>query len=256
MQVDATQQHRDTAGVFIVFEGGDGTGKSTQSRLLAEHLRSAGYRVETTREPGGTAVSEALRGIVLDPAFAPMDPVTEALIYAAARSAHVNDRIIPWLEAGAVVISDRFLDSSLAYQGAGRGLGLETVASINAPAARGLEPDLTIVLTMPVADSRARQGQRGTSDRIEAEPDEFHGTLMEEFERIAALDPQRYLVIDARASIEDIAQQINAAVAPLIERVPLTARTEQAEQAPAARPAAGSASNPAPDAVTDAGGSA
>ena len=101
MQVDATQQHRDTAGVFIVFEGGDGTGKSTQSRLLAEHLRSAGYRVETTREPGGTAVSEALRGIVLDPAFTPMDPVTEALIYAAARSAHVNDRIIPWLEAGA-----------------------------------------------------------------------------------------------------------------------------------------------------------
>ncbi|MCT1685892.1 dTMP kinase [Pseudoglutamicibacter cumminsii] len=223
MQGDSTQQPRNLSGVFIVFEGGDGTGKSTQARLLAESLRSAGLRVETTREPGGTPVSEALRGIVLDPTYAPMDPITEALIYAAARSAHVNDKILPWLRDGAVVISDRFLDSSLAYQGAGRGLGLETVAEINAPAVRGLKPDLTIVLTMPVADSRARQGERGTSDRIEAESDEFHGTLMEEFERIAALDPQRYLVIDARASIEDIAQQIYAAAAPLLDGMPRSA---------------------------------
>ena len=192
MQGDSTQQPRNLSGVFIVFEGGDGTGKSTQVRLLAESLRSAGLRVETTREPG----------------------------YAAARSAHVNDKILPWLRDGAVVISDRFLDSSLAYQGAGRGLGLETVAGINAPAVRGLKPDLTIVLTMPVADSRARQGERGTSDRIEAESDEFHGTLMEEFERIAELDPQRYLVIDARAGIEDIAKQIYATVSPLLDGVP------------------------------------
>src|SRR5690606_27957661 len=138
-------------GVFIAFEGGDGSGKSTQARLLVQWLRTGGHEVVQTREPGGTDVGERLRALVLDPQYAPIDPVTEALLFAAARSAHVRQLVRPALAAGSVVVTDRYVDSSVAYQGAGRGLGTGTVAELNEWATDGLHPDLTVLLDVDTA---------------------------------------------------------------------------------------------------------
>lgn len=201
-------------GAFIVLEGGDGSGKSTQLRLLAERLRAAGRDVVVTREPGGTGVGERLRELVLDPAHAPIDPVTEALLFAAARSAHVRQAIEPALEAGRTVVSDRYVDSSAAYQGAGRRLGLETVARLNDWATGGLTPDLTVVLDVDpdtaVSRRRARNRSSGAAgpDRMESEPADFHTRIRQAFLARAAQAPQRYLVLDAARPVQELAAAI------------------------------------------------
>jgi dTMP kinase len=208
-------------GLFIAFEGGDGSGKSTQARLLAERLRSAGRDVLLTREPGGTDVGERLRSLVLDPANAPIDPVTEALIFAASRSAHVRQLIGPALAAGRTVVTDRYVDSSVAYQGAGRDLGPDAVAEVNEWATGGLHPDLTILLDVDTGTAAARRAARDRAsggpgpDRLESEPEDFHQRIRHAFADRAAAAPQRYLVLDAGRPVAELAAEVLARVEAL-----------------------------------------
>jgi dTMP kinase len=206
-------------GLFLVFEGGDGSGKSTQARQVAAAVRDRGIEVVLTREPGGTAIAEELRSLVLDPAHAPVDARTEALLYATARSSHVHRVILPALQRGAVVVCDRFVDSSLAYQGVGRGLGIGAVARLNAFGTEGLLPDLTVVLDAPAELGRARRGERqGAEDRLEAEPDSFHESVRGVFLDLAAKDPQRYLVLDASLPADRLTADVLAYVEPRLPR--------------------------------------
>ncbi|WP_183511936.1 dTMP kinase [Paeniglutamicibacter cryotolerans] len=203
-------------GRFIVFEGGDGAGKSTQARLLADFLRGAGREVLPTREPGGTEIGERLRSLVLDHGQGAVDARTEALIFAAARAAHVQQVIVPALEAGNIVISDRYVDSSIAYQGVGRGLGTGDVACINEWATGGLLPDLTVLLDVSATAGRARRtAGEAAEDRMESEPDDFHMRIRAAFAALAAAAPERYLVLDAGAPIAELATSIHARVAGL-----------------------------------------
>ncbi|OMH37573.1 dTMP kinase [Tersicoccus sp. Bi-70] len=203
-------------GVFVAFEGGDGAGKSTQVRLLADRLTDAGHAVLTTREPGGTPVGERLRDLVLEHGDAVVDARTEALIFAAARAAHVEQVIRPTLAAGRTVITDRFVDSSIAYQGAGRGLGTDDVAGINAWATGGLQPDVTVLLDVDPAAGRDRRAGRAPEDRMESEPDAFHTVIRQTFLHRAAADPDRYLVLDATAPVTAIAEHVADAVLRLV----------------------------------------
>ncbi|KWR69559.1 thymidylate kinase [Arthrobacter sp. W1] len=209
-----------TRGLFIVFEGGDGAGKSTQVALAKQWLESRGAKVATTREPGGTQISEELRSLVLDHGHGDIDARTEALIYSAARAAHVQQVISPALEAGTHIICDRFVDSSLAYQGMGRELGIDAVASINDFATGGLKPDATIILDISAEQGRARRiaasGGVEQSDRLESEPDDFHERIRNAFLDLAAREPQRYLVLDATASVEQLHQWVVQHLAGLL----------------------------------------
>ena len=186
-------------GLFVVFEGGDGAGKSTQVGLLVDALRAEGHDTLRTREPGGTPLGERVRELVLDPAHGPVDARAEALLFAAARAAHVAQLIRPALAAGRTVVCDRLADSSAAYQGAGRGLGLDRVAELNAWATAGLVPDLTVLLDVPAGTGRTRREARdGTAgDRLETEPDAFHDANRAAFLELAGRAPERYLVLDA-----------------------------------------------------------
>jgi dTMP kinase len=210
-------------GLFIAFEGGDGSGKSTQAKMLAERLRADGGDVLLTREPGGTGVGERLRSLVLDPGNAPIDPVTEALIFAASRSAHVRQLIEPALAAGRTVVTDRYVDSSVAYQGAGRDLGPDTIADLNAWATGGLHPDLTVLLDVDTRTASARRAARdrasgGTGpDRMESEPEQFHQSIRWAFTARAEAAPDRYLVLDAGRPVEELAAEVLARVTALQE---------------------------------------
>ncbi|GGM72394.1 hypothetical protein GCM10010106_18450 [Thermopolyspora flexuosa] len=190
-------------GVFIAFEGGEGSGKTTQARMLAIWLRDQGYDVEQTREPGATKVGMRLRAILLDAAHQGLSARAETMLYAADRAEHVEKVIRPALERGAIVVSDRYVDSSLAYQGAGRALDQQDVARINEWATGGLVPDLTIVVDVPPEVGLARFAS--PADRIEAEPLEFHERVRREFRALAAADPDRYLVVDGTQTPEEIA---------------------------------------------------
>jgi len=181
-------------GMFIAFEGGEGSGKTTQSRLLAIWLRDQGFDVVQTREPGSTKVGMRLRAILLDAVHQGLSARSEALLYAADRAEHVEKVIRPALYRGAMVISDRYVDSSLAYQGAGRALDAEDVTMINNWATGGLVPDLTVLIDTPPSVGLARLG--GAADRIESEPLEFHERVRREFRALAAAEPDRYLVVD------------------------------------------------------------
>lgn len=194
-------------GLFIAFEGGDGAGKSTQSRLLSEALRGRGMVVVQTREPGGTEIGEKLRSLVLDHGHGEIDPRTEALMYAAARAAHVEQLIRPALARGEAVITDRYIDSSVAYQGIGRGLGTQEIRDLNAWATDSLWPDFTVVLDVDPAEGRARRAPGG-EDRLESEPDSFHAQVRNAYLEAAAAAPERYLVIDARQDVPVIAARI------------------------------------------------
>lgn len=216
-----TQHNPKTAGRFIVFEGGDGAGKSTQAALLADALRKSGHQVLQTREPGGTEIGEKLRSLVLDHGQGTVDARTEALMYAAARAAHVEQVIRPALESGTMVICDRFVDSSLAYQGVGRALGEEPVRSINDFATGGLRPDLTVLLDVTPSSGRSRRtvgadGQPVAEDRLESEPDEFHSRIREAFLGFAQREPANYLVLDAASSIQELAEAISTALQLLL----------------------------------------
>jgi dTMP kinase len=202
-----------TAARFIVFEGGEGAGKSTQSRALADYLEARGHRVRRTREPGGTPAAEAVRAILLDPDNAGLDDRAEALLFAAARGDHAARVIRPALDAGEIVISDRYLDSSVAYQGVARALGAERVADLSLWATGGLVPDLTIVLDVDPALGLARVVG---PDRLEAEPVEWHERVRQAFLDIAARTPDRYLVLDGSRPAEDLAVEIAAVVSALV----------------------------------------
>ncbi|CAB5000740.1 MAG: dTMP kinase [Actinobacteria bacterium] len=197
------------SGRFIAFEGGEGAGKSTQAAALAAHLREQGREVVVTREPGGAPAAEAIREILLDHRFAGLSARAETLLFAAARAEHVERTIRPGLERGAVVITDRYLDSSIAYQGISRALGIDVVEEISLWATESLLPDLTIVLD--VAPS-VGLGRAGKPDRMEAEPLDFHLRVRQGFLDLAARQPERYLVIAADAERDDIARRVAAAV--------------------------------------------
>lgn len=198
---------------FIVFEGGEGAGKSTQSSALADYLHARGHRVRRTREPGGTPAAEAIRAVLLDPANAGLDDRAEALLFAAARGDHAARVIRPALDAGEIVVCDRYLDSSVAYQGIARGLGAQRVADLSLWATGGLIPDLTIVLDVDPALGLARVVG---PDRLEAEPLEWHQRVRQGFLDIAAESPDRYLVLDASRPAEDLAVQIATVVSDLV----------------------------------------
>jgi dTMP kinase len=210
-------------GLFIAFEGGDGAGKSTQVRLLAEWLRAQGADVLTTREPGGTSTGRSIRALLLDPSTS-LTPRAEALLYAADRADHVASLVDPALRAGSVVITDRYVDSSLAYQGAGRELARDEVRRLSTWATGGLVPDLTVVLDLPADVGLRRAG--GTPDRLEAEPLAFHERVREGFLALADRDPGRYLVVDAELPPEQVAAAVRVRVAPLLSRIVLSALAE------------------------------
>ncbi len=200
-------------GLFISFEGGDGAGKTTQLSLLADWLRSShGREVITTREPGGTDLGRTLRHALLH--GDDVDPRTEALLFAADRAHHVATLIRPALERGAVVLTDRYLDSSVAYQAAGRELGGQEVEQLSLWGTGGLLPARTVLLDLPVDALAARLGQE--TDRMERAGADFHKRTRQAFLERAAADPHRFVVLDASGSREDLAAQIRAAVQPLV----------------------------------------
>jgi len=198
-----------TDGLFISFEGGEGSGKSTQSKLLKEWFENEGKSVVLTREPGGTDLGKNLRKILLDNDTGDISPRSEALLYAADRAHHVYSLIRPALERGDVVITDRYFDSSIAYQGAGRILSPNEVARINRWATESLFPTLTIILDQPadIGLSRIR-----SADRLESESIDFHNRVRQEFLQLAAVDPERYAVIDARKPVIEIHQEITSRI--------------------------------------------
>jgi dTMP kinase len=193
------------SGVFISFEGGEGSGKSTQTQLLKTFLEGKGEKVLLSREPGGTPLGKKLRDILLDNQTGNISPRSEALMYAADRAHHVYSLIRPALAAGEIVITDRYLDSSVAYQGAGRILQPSEVARISRWATENLAPNLTIVMDIPAEIGLARLQ---SLDRLEAEPLAFHERIRQEFLNIASSDPERYFVVDATQDKEVIHEQI------------------------------------------------
>jgi dTMP kinase len=200
-------------GCFVALEGGEGAGKSTQARLLREWLESDGYDVVLTHEPGDTEVGAKLRQIVLDPATGDISHRTEALLYAADKAEHVDRVVRPALDRGAVVITDRYVDSTLAYQGAGRDLADGEVEHVARWATADLRPHLTVVLDLEPQHGLTRFDER---DRIEAETVEFHERVREMFLQLAAAAPEHYLVVDARLPVDEVAAQIQARLRPLL----------------------------------------
>jgi dTMP kinase len=202
-------------GLFITLEGGDGSGKSTQSALLTGWLTAAGHTVVVTREPGGTSLGLELRDIVLH-RRGEIAPRAEALLYAADRAHHVATLVRPALDRGDIVVQDRYIDSSVAYQGAGRVLDGSEVRDVSTWASEGLLPDLTILLDLPAADGRDRMATRTKYDRLEAEESDFHERVRAGYLGLAAAEPERFLVLDARDAVETIAAGIRARVELLL----------------------------------------
>jgi len=204
-------------GRFIAFEGGEGAGKSTQSRLLAETLRERGLEVVVTREPGGTPGAEAIRDLLLDPDSEGWNARAEALLFAAARADHVARLIRPALERGAWVVCDRFLDSSRAYQGGGSGLVDADILALHRIGSDGLLPDLTLLMEAPDGEIEARLARRdgGETDRIGGREAEFHRRVRGAFVRLADAEPERFTRIDGSGAVEDTRAAILAAVEPL-----------------------------------------
>ncbi|GAB3479671.1 dTMP kinase [Nocardiopsis coralliicola] len=201
-------------GTFIVLEGGEGAGKSTQVGQLSVWLRDEGFEVVTTREPGSTRLGMRLRALLLDREHTGMSHRAETLLYAADRADHVNEVILPALRRGAIVLSDRYVDSTLAYQGAGRDLPVGEIARINEWATDGLVPALTVLLDLSAEDGLGRLG--GTTDRIESESRDFHDRVRRGFRDLADRDPARYLVVDANGSQEQITREIQRRIRPLL----------------------------------------
>ena len=204
-------------GIFITMEGPDGAGKTTQIEALSTYLREQGYEVLITREPGGTAISEAIRGILLDPEHKEMKSSTELLLYAAARAQLVAEVIGPAVDAGKAVISDRFVDSSVVYQGIARGLGVETVYEVNRPAIGKYMPDVTILLDLPAEIGIARKKDQAELDRMEQESLDFHRKVAEGYRQLAARDPKRIQAIDATLPIDVICDMIKDKVYSAIQ---------------------------------------
>jgi dTMP kinase len=203
-----------SAGFFITFEGIEGSGKTTQIVQLAEHLKAARRAVTVTREPGGTNIGAAIRAILLDPGFSEMDYHTEVLLYAADRAQHVAEVIRPALARGDIVISDRYIDSSIAYQHYGRGLPLDLIIDVNEHAVQGLKPSLTILIDVPTAVGLKRATEIET-DRIERESVDFHDRVAAGFVALAADEPERWRVIDGTRSIDEVHSDVVAAISAI-----------------------------------------
>jgi len=197
------------AGLFIAFEGGEGVGKSTQEAILGAYLEQQGHTVVRTREPGGTPAAEVIRDLVLSHEYTGLNPRSEALLFAAARGDHVERIIRPALDRGNIVICDRYIDSSVAYQGYARDLGADRVRNLSLWATNNLIPDLTVVLTIDPEISLARVTNH---DRLESEPIEYHRAVSQAFFDLAAQEPSRYLVLDASSDIDSIALAIQQRV--------------------------------------------
>jgi len=207
------------AGAFITFEGIDGCGKSTQLRLLASELRVRGVDVETTREPGGTPLGQKLRAVLLD-VKEQVDPLTELLVFAADRAQHVRRLLLPALAANKIVLSDRYADATVAYQGSGRGFKPEVIREIVQLATDGLTPDLTLLFDLSVPESAVRTRRRVKakhSDRLDREHAEFHERVRNAYLEIANANPHRVRVIDARGSVHETQQLVMDIVLPFLE---------------------------------------
>jgi len=206
-------------GTFITFEGIDGSGKSTQLRLLGSFLRLSGCDVLLTREPGGTPVGLRLRGALLD-AQEEVDPLTELLVFAADRAQHVRRVLRPTLASGRVVLSDRYADATVAYQGAGRGFSPELIAEIVQLATEGLKPDLTLLFDLTVQESTNRTTRRSIvknkRDRLDIENADFHSRVREAYLRIAAAEPERVKIIDTSGAVEETHGQVKDIVVPFL----------------------------------------
>jgi len=203
-------------GYFISIEGSDGSGKSTQIDLLEEYLKSLGIKATFLREPGGTKISEKIRDIILDLKNTEMCDITEMLLYAAARAQLVSEVIQPLVEKGEIVICDRFVDSSYAYQSFARGLELQDVKMVNNLAIRGLLPDMTLFFDISPEDAIARRLNATPGDRLELEPAQFHKDVHRGYIALAEESPDRIKVIDAKKSIEDVAQEVRGLVNNLL----------------------------------------
>ena len=200
-------------GLFISFEGLDGSGKTTQMRRLAKRLRARGHVVLETVEPGGTEIGGKIRQVLLDAANQELSPIAELLLYFASRAQNVDERIGPALRRGEIVLADRFTDSTLVYQGCGRGLGAETVLALDRIACRGLKPDLTLLVDIDVETSLARARARNAAQpagetRMDEQSLEFHRKVYEAYQALAAGEPERIRRIDGRAAIEEIERAI------------------------------------------------
>lgn len=194
--------------MFIAFEGGEGSGKSTALKKISQKLQDDGYEIVLTREPGGTKISEEIRNIILDKANTEMDPKTEALLYAASRRQHVVEKIIPSLKEGKIVITDRYLDSSLAYQGAARGLGIDEIYQMNQFATEGLVPDLTILFDLSPEEGLERISVNANREvnRLDVEQLSFHDKVRNGFHELVKRFPERFFVIDASLSPDEVAE--------------------------------------------------
>jgi len=209
-------------GLFITFEGPDGSGKTTQSKLLAERLRREGFQVLETVEPGGTRIGQQIRGILLNAANQELRPTAELLLMFAARAQNVDEAILPALEQGKIVVCDRFTDSSIAYQGAGRGLGTDTVLAIDRIACRGLVPDLTLCIDIDTeaglerAHSRNRIQVEKSESRLDEQSLEFHQKARAAYHELARKEPQRFHLIDGGGTPEAVAEKVWNEVAPVV----------------------------------------
>jgi dTMP kinase len=215
------------AGVFITFEGIDGCGKSTQLRLLAGELRARGLEVVTTREPGGTTLGQKLRAALLD-VREQVDPLTELLVFAADRAQHVRTLLRPALSANKIVMSDRYADATVAYQGAGRGFKPELISEIIQLATEGLTPDLTLLFDLTVPESAVRTRRRNAkkhSDRLDREHHEFHERVRAAYLEIARANPGRVRLIDARGSVQETHQLVMDTVLPFLKSKGLSAKS-------------------------------
>ncbi len=206
-------------GTFITFEGIDGSGKSTQLRLLSSFLRVSGCEVVVTREPGGTPLGLRLRAALLD-AQEQVDPLTELLVFAADRAQHVRRLLRPALESGRIVLSDRYADATVAYQGSGRGFAPELISEIVALATEGLKPDLTLLFDLPVDESTTRTGRRSDNqmvDRLDAEDAAFHTRVRNAYLQIAAAEPERVHVINTSGPVDETHAHVKEIVVPFLE---------------------------------------
>ena len=202
-------------GLFFTFEGGDGAGKTTQADLLQSWLEDRGYEVVRTREPGGTTLGQTVRQLLLHGEY--VSPRAEALLYAADRAQHIAEVVRPAIERGAVVVQDRYIDSSIAYQGGGRVLSTEDIRSISEWATEGLWPALTVLLDVSPETAEARRSEAGkAADRLESEAVEFHRAVRSEFLALAEAERSRFLVLDADAAVDEVHGAIVARVAPLL----------------------------------------
>lgn len=205
-------------GLFITFEGNDGSGKTTISVKVYEALKEKGYSVIYTREPGGIDIAEQIRSVILDPKNTAMDARTEALLYAASRRQHLMEKVLPALAEGKIVLCDRFIDSSLAYQGIGRGIGIDEVLQINEFAIEGHMPDATVFLSVSLETGLQRVNARGNLDRLDNEKEDFHKRVAQGYDIVKERFANRMKIVNAQQAIEDVFQDALHTVEEIIQR--------------------------------------